>query len=230
MTDERYIIGKGRLVFDYPISPTGRRLSPHLGYRWEGQVPKGTILALRVAFIVGYNPQKLLPSPSRLAREWMHRMMGLMTREMLEYGQATMLFESIPTMFPGEEITLSRALAGPRWAGLYEDFPDVSRWNDADSDPLADLQAWQKREPTYRHEVAIIRSNDLTHAELRALELDPTVKGIVIDIEQDRSMRMEAAGLAALYGHLDKPVAPKPTKDYLQHDPTKNTRKRRRRR
>ena len=130
-------------------------------------------LAVRVPLIVGYNPQKLLPSPERLKREWMDRMIGFFTKEMLEYSEATIVFETgkVPLMIPGEDITLSRALAGPRWADLY---------------PGDEIIVSQNA----RHRQAASR------------------------LVRDVAVKVETVV----------------TKGYLDHDPTKNHRKRRRRR
>ena len=69
-------------------------------------------LPIRVAMIVGYNPQKLLPSPERLAREWWDRVVDLFDfprswlDEEIDFSlmrHRTPTFR-VPTFPPGEEI------------------------------------------------------------------------------------------------------------------------------
>lgn len=71
-------------------------------------------LPIRVAMIVGYNPQKLLPSPERLAREWHEAMLRLFDfpkswlDEEIDFSASLMRSRTptfrIPILPPGEEI------------------------------------------------------------------------------------------------------------------------------
>lgn len=175
-----------------------------------------------VTVLVGYDPQKLLPSPERLMREYFERATAMFTREFMEHGEAIMRFESIPLFAPGDEIKMT-PLPTPRWSDLYGPDDGV-------------LRPWPKREPTFRHQVAIVRGSDFSHAEMRALLDNPHVRGIVLDMEVDRRIRYEQAVTNALFHVCIKPQEPervataagKRDMGYLKHDRTKNHKRRRR--
>ncbi len=99
--------------FSYPVlrQPTAEELAD-MRYGATLKLTPAEALPIRVAMIVGYNPQKLLPSPDRLAREWHEAMLRLFDfpkswlDEEIDFSlmrHRTPTFR-IPTFPPGEEI------------------------------------------------------------------------------------------------------------------------------
>lgn len=193
-------------------------------------------LALRVPAIVGYNPQKLLPSPERLAREWHQAMLRLFDfpkswlDEEIDFSASlarsrTPTFRRLPMIAPGDTLRFSTV-------------PDVSRWNEPDATPLEDLRRFIDN-----LDVKIVpKPIDFSGIELRALAA--MGKTIVMmdrfrEATENAQLRLYALGVMLGEPYMPKP-APEPQDtrvstsagkrdmSYLKHDRTKNHKRRRR--
>ncbi len=208
-----------------------------------------------IAVIVGYNAQKLLPSPETIrpltAREWgdlVMRNFAEWARKHTEDSYAD-FNRYIPTLPPGEEI---------RMTPLPMPFvPDVSRWGEADSTPLEDIQRFRDQishpDVPIQHKVAVVKIADIGYAaiEERMLGLmsDRRVRGIVLhtdspsgylpgrETRENAQLRLYALGAAL--GEPYQPLRPpepevvataagKRDMGYLKHDRTKQHKRRRR--
>ena len=156
---EPTVIRGAKLYFEHIRRPA---MHPALGAGYEATVKLSediyewfvneTMFDFRVMQIVGYNPQKLLPAPT-FEREFMQSVSEWAAEQSkLPYTEfAQSVFNTLtrdgevtfsPTgrhrdsdiqfkLYPYQEKAM-RALTGI----------DVERWNEADADPLADLQRW----------------------------------------------------------------------------------------
>lgn len=191
---------------------------------------------IRVISVCGYNPQKLLPAPS-FERQFM--------QSVAEWAYAQM---KKPITDP--------SWGGPGVGRLYpyqeRAIEMLSRWNEPDADPLRDLQRGMHRLIGERIGVG----SDLTKIELRYLKatLDfetagrtPAGRIEIFDYEDGTVINLEGAG--ELPGLIDEdfwlnprdrrrysPLRMKPTVEprkrqpaYLDHDPTKKHKRRKKR-
>ncbi len=192
-----------------------------------GLMPRGAQL---VRYIVGYDSQKLLPSPERLQREYYKRFVDAFTLpDIMNAVMSAYIDFDKPSMIP---------LPTP-----MVPFPDVRSYDDLP--PIMSLM--EPRERTYEHKVAIIKVADLDYAVLEARVLsmyaDRRVRAIVLDIESDPpardynffSKKNRQMGLYALGASLalKKPkkvatAAGKRDMGYLKHDRTKQHKRRKR--
>lgn len=242
MTDDRrfYVLGKGRLTFpDFPQIDEINLARPRERNPWTGKFDMSACAKASILFLlgrpyiptmVGHDPQKLLPSPQHFGRDpetfgtqvvmRMAHSLGL-TYEEMQADYAAELIEHPPTRWKkaviviGDDATdvhaqISAALAMPNVLGIDIDIhpssgylpPDLflPRWNESGADPLADIARWRKQfDMVERFE----------------------------NVRPNHQMQMYALGVM-----LDtplKPVADKPQKGYLKHDPTKTHNRRRRR-
>lgn len=111
----------GRLSFPSLKCPEP---SPHLGYRWRGELAGQDVMRMRVFFIVGYDPQKLLPSPERLERErleWWDRLQALfasmpIANEMIDFETGS----GIPLPMPRYDVRPDRVavIAGADYSSI----------------------------------------------------------------------------------------------------------------
>lgn len=190
-------------------------------------------LALRVPAIVGYNPQKLLPAPSRSFEESF--LLNIGNALGLSWDEINEPWTSV------SDWAEQRRKLTPDFTGLYDGIPDVTRWNEADSDPLADLQRWKDqvfgrpltgrrtfwptdympymtpgedivpvkpRDRTFEHKIAVIRHVDFATTEARVLAMlyDKRVRGIIIDVD-----RLDDDGAEGRrWFPLGEPYKPKP--------------------
>lgn len=241
MTDKP-VLGKGTLHFKgfnlgevTPLKAAYRATAKIVDDIYERFVNEA-MFGIRVVGIVGYNPQKLLPAPS-FERQFM--------QSVAEWAYAQM---KKPITDP--------SWGGPGVGRLYpyqeRAIEMLSRWNEPDADPLRDLQRGMHRLIDERIGVG----SDLTKIELRYLKatLDfetagrtPAGRIEIFDYEDGTVINLEGAG--ELPGLIDEdfwlnprdgrrysPLRMKPTVEprkrqpaYLDHDPTKKHKRRKKR-
>jgi len=197
-----------------------QRWSDALYQRWITEAVFAASIKLRwrdeIIFLVGYDPQKLLPSPGRLMREWYERFMDtFMQRDLTN-------------------LALSTYIDFDRPIGCALPVPFVPRWNEADSDPFGDIQRWKDEmtgiDRMNRHKVAYV-GIDYSEIDLRALMHDAGIQTVFIRAPTAHG-KTESHGIFpkmfAAPPEFEKPVATAAglrDKSYLKHDPSKNTRK-----
>lgn len=177
----------------------------------------------------GYDPQKLLPDLRSPLKKWVDDC----------YGQGPDPF--MVDLFRPRE---------PSFVNEYIDFNPEAPMS-ATAKVLSDRMTAATKarqqgvtEETYRWKMAIVPAARLDAITMRALIDDRQVRSVIIDFDSiaddvlgpaaksfDEIIRerKERLMLDALSGEIGgKPVAMKPPKPYLDHDPTKNHRRRRR--
>lgn len=241
MTDDRRLFPIGRMSFpdQIPTMFPGDEINlmrPRERNTWTGSIPLSPMGRAQIMFllgrpyipeVVGYDPQKLLPSPQHFGREpwgfadqFIHTvgsMLGLtyaeITSETYEeqeptrWKKAVILVSDNPGDI-GRQIAIYSAM--PNVLGIDIDIQPsggelpgdlfLSRWGEADTSPLDDIARWRKQFDRQERFDAV---------------------------RPNHQLRTYALGL--MFG--GKPayqLAKKPQKGYLKHDPTKNHSRRRR--
>lgn len=180
-----------------------------LSFCWMASSVMGGAIPHVTAF-VGYDPQKLLPPPDR-KRTFRERM------EVWRQG--------------GDLAAHGLSLPDRRRHPLSpHDFDYIEA---ASEEPLL-----PPREPTFKHQVAIVGPTAVDRGELESLLADRNIRCVIIDIESsggqieppNRQLAIYAAGA---FAHLERniyhrppQVAPKNQPAYHRHDPTKKHRRR----
>lgn len=202
-----------------------------------------------IAVIVGYDSQKLLPSPETIPPLTLKQWVSMV------YGEPIGCFISDRT-FLDEEIVFAGKT--PRehvnFNAIYEDVPTGRRWGEADSTPLEDLAAMRESmmhpDVPIRHKTAVVKITDLDYAtiEKRILGLasDRRVRAIVLDLDREIGeipgpethfayLKSRRAGLTDVLAGLEAKetrvvatAAGKRDMGYLKHDRTKQHKRRRR--
>jgi hypothetical protein len=235
MTDDKrryFPIGKGRLTFDADALPPGRPLD---GFqRYSGTISmKIDMPPFRMAqrdpipYLVGYDPQKLLPAPGSNP-EWFRR-------DFLAFFAAQLgtpyMTENIfrPSDFsPNEMIdfeTISPTARSIDFTKLYEDMP-----------PRTATEA-RNAEYAYKRAVIVV-GGDLSRLEARVLAAMAMPKVIAVELDMRDAfgeIRYNRAVTDAMLSCYLKPgPKPKAVKQngrpagYLDHDPTKKHKRRKR--
>jgi len=186
-----------------------QRRSDALYRRWITEAVFAASIKLpwrdEIIFLVGYDPQKLLPSPGRLMREWYERFTDtFMQRDMTNLMLSTYIDFDRP---------IGRALPTPM-IGIYDEHIDLMR----------------PRERTYEHKMAIVNVKHIDHMVLEALLAKEGIRSIFIRADEPAGERqgLFPKMFAAAPIEFEKPVAAAAglrDKSYLKHDPSKSTRK-----
>jgi hypothetical protein len=240
MTDDRRyrVIGKGRITFpdriDHMFPGDEINLMRPRESTWRGSFTTEPFQMAKLADLLGHNPvpyligydaQKLLPSPERVFREAVLKAFYdlHMDGEHVFYPPvrtppldepAIRWKKAVIVVGDGHldvHARIAAALAIPNVLGVVLDLEpssgvlpgnlfDVGRWNHPDASPLDDIRHW-------RNQMQMLDRFDR--------------------VRPNQQLRMYAMGM--MFDHPPAvQLAKKPQKSYLKHDPTKQHKRRRR--
>lgn len=206
--------------------PTAEELA-NSPYKVTLRGTEAELFPIRVAVLVGYNPQRLLEyKPQATIHQWADEhasytaIMGA-----VRAGKSDWIESFFPRdLFSNQEVIVCAKSPTARHIPSWLD-PRVMP--DDAATPTEDTRRWK---------VAVL---DIVHAEQRVLSRlmdDPQIRGIILDIDSysgeinhQLDLYREAAFYEALKGKKPEAVDRKPPPDYMRHDPTKSHKRRRRR-